>query len=207
MACGCRSTGCFHLRQAERESDLPQPPLPGGPWPTPWRGSGIAGYRHDRGPGIGCWRWRSGCTCCSPAAGSGWRRDDGVFAALGAPAVVTVVPARNEADVIARSIGSLLAQDYAGPFPRRAGRRWQQRRHAAVAQAMRSGETSRCPFRFELPAGWTGKLGRWSRASGTPMPGRARRLFPADRCRYRPRAGQSRTLVARAEQGAASWSR
>src|SRR5262250_2687218 len=32
------------------------------------------------------------------------------------PAVTAVVPARNEADVIARSIGSLLAQDYPGPF-------------------------------------------------------------------------------------------
>ena len=32
------------------------------------------------------------------------------------PSVVAVVPARDEADVIARSIGSLLAQDYAGPF-------------------------------------------------------------------------------------------
>jgi hopene-associated glycosyltransferase HpnB len=32
------------------------------------------------------------------------------------PAVTAVVPARDEADVIARSIGSLLAQDYPGPF-------------------------------------------------------------------------------------------
>ena len=32
------------------------------------------------------------------------------------PSVVAVVPARNEADVIARSIGSLLAQDYPGAF-------------------------------------------------------------------------------------------
>ncbi|MFD1612506.1 glycosyltransferase [Sphingomonas tabacisoli] len=32
------------------------------------------------------------------------------------PEVVAIVPARNEADVIARSIGSLLAQDYPGPF-------------------------------------------------------------------------------------------
>jgi len=32
------------------------------------------------------------------------------------PSVVAVVPARNEADVIARSIGSLLAQDYPGDF-------------------------------------------------------------------------------------------
>ncbi|MBV9508817.1 MAG: glycosyltransferase, partial [Caulobacteraceae bacterium] len=32
------------------------------------------------------------------------------------PAVTAVVPARNEADVIARSIASLLAQDYPGVF-------------------------------------------------------------------------------------------
>jgi cellulose synthase/poly-beta-1,6-N-acetylglucosamine synthase-like glycosyltransferase len=32
------------------------------------------------------------------------------------PSVVAVIPARNEADVIARSIASLLAQDYPGPF-------------------------------------------------------------------------------------------
>ena len=32
------------------------------------------------------------------------------------PSVVAVVPARNEADVIQRSIGSLLAQDYPGAF-------------------------------------------------------------------------------------------
>ena len=32
------------------------------------------------------------------------------------PSVVAVVPARNEADVIARSVGSLLAQDYPGAF-------------------------------------------------------------------------------------------
>jgi cellulose synthase/poly-beta-1,6-N-acetylglucosamine synthase-like glycosyltransferase len=32
------------------------------------------------------------------------------------PEVVAVVPARDEADVIARSIGSLAAQDYPGPF-------------------------------------------------------------------------------------------
>ena len=32
------------------------------------------------------------------------------------PSVVAVVPARDEADVIARSIGSLVAQDYPGAF-------------------------------------------------------------------------------------------
>jgi cellulose synthase/poly-beta-1,6-N-acetylglucosamine synthase-like glycosyltransferase len=32
------------------------------------------------------------------------------------PSVTAVVPARNEAELIARSIGSLLAQDYPGRF-------------------------------------------------------------------------------------------
>src|SRR6478736_1631879 len=32
------------------------------------------------------------------------------------PSVTAIVPARNEADVIQHSIGSLLAQDYPGPF-------------------------------------------------------------------------------------------
>ena len=32
------------------------------------------------------------------------------------PSVTAIVPARNEADVIAESIGSLLAQSYPGPF-------------------------------------------------------------------------------------------
>src|SRR5262245_26785151 len=32
------------------------------------------------------------------------------------PAVVAVVPARNEAEVIEQSLSSLLAQDYLGPF-------------------------------------------------------------------------------------------
>src|SRR6185436_4819458 len=54
------------------------------------------------------------------ARGGYWltrERDDGVVGSPSCwPAVVAVVPARNEADVIARSIGSLLAQDYAGPL-------------------------------------------------------------------------------------------
>ena len=32
------------------------------------------------------------------------------------PSVTAVVPARDEASVIGRSVGSLLEQDYAGPF-------------------------------------------------------------------------------------------
>ena len=32
------------------------------------------------------------------------------------PSVVAIIPARDEADMIARSVGSLLRQDYSGPF-------------------------------------------------------------------------------------------
>ena len=32
------------------------------------------------------------------------------------PSVVAIIPARDEADMIARSVGSLLRQDYPGPF-------------------------------------------------------------------------------------------
>ena len=69
--------------------------------------------------------------------------------------MVAVVPARNEADVIAHSIGSLLAQDYPGPFrvilvdddsddgtaeaPARPPPRW------AAATGSRSCAGGRCP--------------------------------------------------------------
>jgi hopene-associated glycosyltransferase HpnB len=80
------------------------------------------------------------------------------------PAVVAVVPARDEADVIARSIGSLLAQDYPGPF-----------RVILVDDNSSdgTGETARAlagAGRVEvltgapLPPGWTGKL--WAQSQG-----------------------------------------
>ena len=51
-------------------------------------------------------------------AGAARERDDRNLPTVPAvwPSVTAVVPARDEADVIARSIGSLLAQDYPGPF-------------------------------------------------------------------------------------------
>ncbi|MGA8447609.1 MAG: glycosyltransferase, partial [Roseiarcus sp.] len=62
--------------------------------------------------------------------GRGWfwrcaERDDSVPVASDAkisnaheswPAVVAIIPARDEADMIAHSVGSLLRQDYRGPF-------------------------------------------------------------------------------------------
>src|SRR5262245_48201905 len=46
-------------------------------------------------------------------------RDDRGMSAdalVGSPSVTVIVPARDEADHIARSVGSLLAQDYSGEF-------------------------------------------------------------------------------------------
>ena len=68
----------------------------------------------------GSCRWRSGFICCWARNGF-WRLHgrDGANdrrARTHWPSVVAVVPARNEADVIQRSIGSLLAQDYPGDF-------------------------------------------------------------------------------------------
>src|SRR5579871_1472201 len=51
--------------------------------------------------------------------GGFWRMREGELATANpgtAPRVAVVIPARNEADVIGRALGSLAAQDYAGPF-------------------------------------------------------------------------------------------
>ena len=80
------------------------------------------------------------------------------------PAVVAVVPARNEADVIAQSIGSLLGQDYAGPFRVVLVDDGSSDGTSAVAKAIQSGTTSRCRSRDGFAAGWTGKL--WALEQG-----------------------------------------
>jgi hopene-associated glycosyltransferase HpnB len=85
------------------------------------------------------------------------------------PAVVAVVPARDEADVIAQSIGSLLAQDYPGEFrvvlvddSSSDGTA-----AAARAEAVRLGRGERLQVLTgePLPSGWTGKL--WAVHQGT----------------------------------------
>ncbi|MBI2740733.1 MAG: glycosyltransferase [Rhodospirillales bacterium] len=106
------------------------------------------------------------------ARGGYWlarERDDGVIAApMRWPAVVAVVPARNEADVIARSIGSLLAQDYAGPFRVVLVDDGSIDGTAAVAQGVGGSVEGRRRLDVlagtDLPAGWTGKL--WALEQG-----------------------------------------
>jgi len=84
------------------------------------------------------------------------------------PAVVAIVPARNEADVIAQSVRSLLGQDYPGPFRIVVVDDGSSDGTAAVAlQARRtstSGQTLDVISGAELPSGWTGKL--WALEQG-----------------------------------------
>ncbi len=78
------------------------------------------------------------------------------------PSVIAVVPARDEADVIGRSVGSLLAQDYPGDFKVILVDDSSSDGTAAAARA----EADRLgrPHRLDiltgapLPSGWTGKL-------------------------------------------------
>lgn len=84
------------------------------------------------------------------------------------PAVAAVVPARNEAQLIERTLASLLAQDYPGPFTvvlvddeseDGTGER-------AESIAKRAGGPHACRVlrTRERPAGWVGKM--WAVASG-----------------------------------------
>lgn len=92
------------------------------------------------------------------------QRDDRAVPAESAawPSVTAVVPARDEADVIARSIGSLLAQDYPGDFRVILVDDSSSDGTAAVAraEAARLGRSERLDVLAgePLPAGWTGKL-------------------------------------------------
>ena len=102
------------------------------------------------------------------ARGRFWRareRDEDVLAAPARwPAVVAVVPARNEADVIARSIGSPLRQDYAGSFRVVLVDDGSSDGTSAVAKAIDDGRRLDVVSGSELPAGWTGKL--WALEQG-----------------------------------------
>jgi hopene-associated glycosyltransferase HpnB len=84
------------------------------------------------------------------------------------PAVAAVVPARNEADVIARSVGSLLVQDYPGPFRLILvdDESTDGTAEAARAAAAALGKAERLEVigGAPLPEGWTGKL--WAMSQG-----------------------------------------
>jgi len=84
------------------------------------------------------------------------------------PAVTAVVPARDEADVIARSVASLVSQDYPGPFhlvlvDDASGDRTAAQAAQAAADAGASQRITVITGR-PLPGGWTGKL--WAVSQG-----------------------------------------
>jgi hopene-associated glycosyltransferase HpnB len=80
------------------------------------------------------------------------------------PSVVAVVPARDEADVIARSIGSLLAQDYPGPFRVILVDDNSGDGTGEVARNLDGDGRLEVLAGAPLPAGWTGKL--WAQSQG-----------------------------------------
>ena len=121
------------------------------------------------------------------------------------PAVTAIVPARDEADVIARSIGSLLAQDYAGDFRIILVDDNSSDGTARVAREIAEASPHRARLTIlsgaPLGAGWTGKLwavhqGVSAAMTGTPPP-RYLLLTDAD-IAHAP--DNLRRLVARAHQ-------
>src|SRR5262245_46941851 len=97
------------------------------------------------------------------AHGAFWRcteRDDWEPVPLDQwPRVAAVVPARNEADGIAASIGALLRQDYAGPWTVILVDDDSNDGTAEVARRAAAGSAQlHVVTGCSLPAGWTGKL-------------------------------------------------
>ena len=103
------------------------------------------------------------------ARGQFWRIVPAAAPALAsgsAPRIAVVVPARNEADVIAHSIQSLLAQDYAGPLHIVVVDDQSSDETAAVVHDVAAEQGKRVTMiaSAPLPAGWTGKM--WALSQG-----------------------------------------
>ncbi|HEY4123788.1 MAG TPA: glycosyltransferase [Rhizomicrobium sp.] len=94
------------------------------------------------------------------------------------PSVIAVVPARNEADVIARSIGSLIAQDYPGDFRIVLVNDQSDDNTATVARALPSDGRLTILDGSSRPQGWTGKL--WAVRQGIAQAGTSDYLWLTD---------------------------
>jgi hopene-associated glycosyltransferase HpnB len=113
------------------------------------------------------------------------------------PSVVAVVPARNEADVIARSVSSLLAQDYRGPYRIVLVDDQSDDGTADAARAL-ANDRLEILCGTSRPSGWTGKL--WALKQGAERAGAADYLWLTDAdIAHAP--NNLRNLVARAEGG------
>jgi hopene-associated glycosyltransferase HpnB len=142
--------------------------------------------------------------------GGFWRareRDEEVRAGQGSwPAVIAIIPARDEADCVGGTVASLLQQDYPGEFSIILVDDHSKDTTAGVARdsAAALGAADRLtvlPGRA-LPAGWTGKL--WAQHQGAEVAAAHSRppdyllLTDAD-IAYAP--GALKALVARAQSG------
>jgi hopene-associated glycosyltransferase HpnB len=95
------------------------------------------------------------------------------------PPVVAVVPARDEAEVIARAVGSLAAQDYPGDFRLLLVDDGSSDGTAVVARDAVGGfERLTILPGVPLPRGWTGKL--WAMAQGVEAAGAPEFLWFTD---------------------------
>ena len=119
------------------------------------------------------------------------------------PSVVAVVPARDEVDVIGRSIGSLAAQDYPGAFRIVLVDDGSSDGTAEVARGAATPDRLRIVGGAPLPAGWTGKL--WAVSQGVAEAGTPDYLWLTDadiehapdtlRALVRRAEGEGRVLV------------
>lgn len=114
------------------------------------------------------------------------------------PDVVAVVPARDEADVIARSVGSLLTQDYPGRFRVILVDDQSSDGTSDIARALGSDRLevlSGAP----LARGWTGKL--WAVSQGVARAGEAPRYLWLTDADIEHAPDTLRMLVTRGEAG------
>ncbi len=93
------------------------------------------------------------------------------------PSVVAVVPARDEADVIARTLGSVVAQDYKGSFKIILVDDQSSDDTAAVARDLNNDRLT-VMTGAPRPAGWTGKL--WAVKQGVTTAGSPDYLWLTD---------------------------
>lgn len=117
------------------------------------------------------------------------------------PSVAVVIPARNEADVIAQSVGSLLKQDYPGSLRIVLVDDDSEDGTAAVARqiAAENGEVRLDILRgTALPASWTGKL--WALQQGIQHAGKDPDYLLLTDADIGHAPDNVRALVARAEQ-------
>ena len=109
-------------------------------------------------------------------------RDEGGPAPATWPSVMTVIPARDEAEGVGETVASLLRQDYAGAFSvilvddQSSDGTADVARRAAAADADRLTVVSGA----ELPAGWTGKLWAMKQGVECALPGEPAYLLFTD---------------------------